>query len=60
MDSQITYDIELKFDSKDDWNEIKGMLENWEYRRHKYYKGAEAPFSMKAYKSETYANKWGV
>ena len=60
MDSQITYDIELKFDSEDDWKEIKVMLQEWEYGGLKDYIGAEAPFIMNAYKSETYANKWGV
>ena len=57
MDTQITYDIELKFETKHDWEEVKGILEEWEEGAIEGYDGADSAFSMKAYKSETYVNK---
>ncbi len=57
MDKQTTYDIELKFESEDDWEEVKVILEEWEQGGVEGYGGAAASFSMKAYESETYVNK---
>ena len=57
MDPQITYDIELKFETKHDWEEVKGILEELEEGAIEGYDGADSAFSKKAYKSETYVNK---
>ena len=48
MDPQITYDIELKFETKHDWEEVKGILEEWEEGAIKGYDGADSAFSVKA------------
>ena len=50
MDNEIikVYRLHIELESEHDWNELRGIIEEWEYGGILEYDGADSAFSVKA------------
>ena len=42
------YKLHIELESEHDWNELRGIIEEWEYGGILEYDGADSAFSVKA------------
>ena len=42
------YKLHIELESEHDWNELRGIIEEWEYGDILEYDGADSPISVKA------------